>query len=113
MRMHYVLGRQVANVWKDNIFKAPIKPSEFEIHSSEYQRTQTSAISHAYGLFDVGTGLKTTNLDVNEKIGLPQFKDLQVSVAELGDFALPYQYRVVPIIVSKKKKDTLFMKGID
>ena len=110
--MHYVLGRQISTTWKDNIFNGVLKNSDFEIHSSEYQRTILSAESHAYGLFPPGSGLKVTNLDKDPKIALPSYKDIDIKVTDLGDNALPSGYRPIPVAVSLVTNDNLFMKGM-
>lgn len=110
--MHYVLGRQIQTTWKDNIFAGIMKNSDFEIHSSEYQRTILSAESHAYGLFPPGSGLKVTNLDKDPKIALPSYKDINIDVTALGQNALPSGYRPIPVAVSLVTNDNLFMKGM-
>jgi Histidine phosphatase superfamily (branch 2) len=113
MRMHYVLGRQIGFTWRNNIFKSPIKQSEYEIHSSEFQRTELSAAAHAFGLFNEGTGLKVENLSIDAKIALPSYKDLKVDVTSLGDNALPFGLNTTPIRVHLKNSDTLFFKGLE
>lgn len=115
MRTQYVLGEKVRSLWKDNIFLPPVKNNEFQILSTEEEKTIQSAYSHALGLFPFGTGFNLTGTDIDPSIVLPEYVGInnQSIIEDFGGKALPHGFRPVPVLVVEEKVDFFFMRRIE
>lgn len=107
-RMHYLLGKSVREKYAD-LFSGTPKFSDYEVTSSQVQRTMLSAYSHMMGIYPLGSGPKVTN-DV-EATQIPPFLDPASSF--LGDDALEAGYKPIPVNVIDGKTDVMFMRGFD
>lgn len=117
-RMHYILGMQIRKTYptifpnKSDVY---LRPEEYMVYSTDYQRTILSAYSHLYGLFPFDTGLKiTANLtnSTNLKYVTPPFKGIPIEKQKIdkSDYTLPYGIDALPVHVLPKYKDKIFMK---
>lgn len=109
-RMHYLLGRQVRKEYPSlfPVDQKNVSFSDFEVWSTDIQRTLLSAYSHMMGIYPLGTGKVTSN-DV-DKTKLPPFNSVDPSFT--GDFALPEGAAAIPINVKVTPTDDFFMKGM-
>jgi hypothetical protein len=108
MRMQYVLGRSVHEKYKDSIFKDAPKSSDYEVTSSQYERTMMSAYSHMMGIYPLGKGENLSN-DVPITYS-PPFASQQPQPSY--QTALEGGYRPIPVNVVPKPEDDFFGKGM-
>lgn len=111
MRMHYVLGQAIRNKYKDTLFTSPAKYSDYEVTSSQVQRTMLSAYSHMLGIYPLGEGLKTTN-DV-DSTKMPPFVTAVAPSPAIANNALEGGYKPIPVNVIPQDQDDVFMKGFE
>lgn len=111
MRMHYVLGQSIRAKYKNSLFKDAPKNSDYEVTSSQFERTMMSAYSHMLGIYPLGFGkLATNNVESTKN---PPFANHQPQPTGWDpNYALEKGYRPVPVNVIPKQKDDFFMKGI-
>lgn len=107
--MHYILGKSIREKYATTLFKDPPKYSDYEVTSSQVQRTMLSAYSHMMGLYPLGSGLKTTNEVAETK--LPPFTSAASSFE--SEYALQEGYRAIPVNVLATETDFIFMRAFD
>ena len=107
--MHYILGKSIREKYAATLFKDPPKYSDYEVTSSQVQRTMLSAYSHMMGLYPLGSGLDTTNEVDDTK--LPPFASAASSFE--GKSALEGGYRAIPVNVLATETDFIFMRAFD
>jgi hypothetical protein len=110
MRMHYVLGQSIRKKYYDDLFSGDVLPTDYEVTTSQVQRTMLSAYSHMMGIYPLGQGLITTNDDDTTK--MPPFAGAEAPSSSMGNNALEGGYRAIPVNVIPEATDNIFMRGL-
>lgn len=113
MRMHFVLGSQIRELYKDSIFAEKFDYSDIDVLSSSVPRCIQSLESHLTGMYPLGTGEKLyTSGDFNQKLLIPPFPMKGDPYTNASGSALPYQFRPLPYKVNSNVFDFIFMANM-
>ena len=109
MRQHYLLGAEFRQryIVQNQLLSPSYLPSEVHIHSTDSNRTLSSAYCQLLGLYPSGFGPQLGNSSVNLPIFVHNLREIQES---LGLAALPKRWQIVPIS-SKPDEQYCVLKG--
>jgi len=111
MRQHYLLGTEFRQryILHSQLLNASFQPSEFTIHSTDSNRTLSSAYCQVLGLYPYGLGpeLSANQTHVTPPLYIHDFGHVQKA---LGKAALPYSWQTVPIFTHSNDRDYV-LKG--
>lgn len=109
MRQHYLLGAEFRQryIVQKQLLSPYYQPSEVDIHSTDSNRTLSSAYCQLLGLYPYGFGPQLSNFSVNLPMFIHNLTEIQ---KDLGLSALPNRWQIVPIS-SKPDEQYCILKG--